>query len=392
MRARARGPVRAADNEDSRADERAGADPSDALVGADADGDDDRSAPWDEAARAAVVPREHDGKRLDQTLASLWPEFSRARLQRWIDGGAVARNGVAPRAKDRVQAGDRIEFTPPPSERRLSFAPEVAVLASLEIVHEDESILVINKPPGLVVHPGAGNWSGTLQNGLLALDPRQAHLPRAGIVHRLDALTSGLMVVARTPQALTELARQLQAREIQREYWAIVYGRVPAAGVIEERLERDPRNPLRFRISRAAAARHARTLYRCLQTVATVPPLSWVALRLDTGRTHQIRVHMEYLGHPLVGDPIYHRGRPIVMTTADASRQQKQGSAERRKGEQETADLATFPRQALHACRLELTHPRSALRLSWFRAPPADMLALMRAAGLPAPRRWRTAF
>jgi len=299
----------------------------------------------------------------------------------------VTRNGALPRAKDRVQAGDRIGLTPPPSEQRLSFAPEATVLASLEIVHQDDSILVINKPAGLVVHPGAGNWSGTLQNGLLAFDPRQAHLPRAGIVHRLDALTSGLMVVARTPQALTELARQLQAREIQREYWAVVYGRVPAAGVIEQRLERDPRNPLRFRVTRAAAARHARTLYRCLQTVATVPPLSWVALRLDTGRTHQIRVHMEHLGHPLVGDPIYHRGRPAMTTSPDATRQ---GSATRAKGALGTE--VTLPRQALHACRLELTHPRTLQRLSWFRPPPVDMLVLMRAAGLRAPRRWHAAF
>ncbi len=388
MKVRAR-PVPAADREEKRANARVAADPVDLLRGVDADGDDDRRDPWDEAPRAVIVPLEHDGKRVDQTLASLWPEFSRARLQRWIDAGAVMRNGVVPRPKDRVQAGDRIALTPPPSEQRLSFEPEAAVLASLEIVHEDESILVINKPPGLVVHPGAGNWSGTLQNGLLAFDPRQAHLPRAGIVHRLDALTSGLMVVARTPQALTELGRQLQAREIERQYWAIVYGRAPAAGVIEQRLERDPRNPLRFRVTRAAAAREARTLYRCLQTTATMPPLSWVALRLDTGRTHQIRVHMEYLGYPLVGDPIYHRGRPALTKGTDTTRQ---ASARRKRSGLQTADWATFPRQALHACRLELTHPHAGQRLSWFRAPPADMLALMRAAGLRAPRRWRAAF
>ncbi len=235
--AQARQPVHATDSE-ARANARAADARVDALVVDDADGDDDRSDPWREAPRAAVVALEHNGKRLDQTMASLWPEFSRARLRRWIDGGAVTRNGALPRAKDRVQAGDRIGLTPPPSEQRLSFAPEATVLASLEIVHQDDSILVINKPAGLVVHPGAGNWSGTLQNGLLAFDPRQAHLPRAGIVHRLDALTSGLMVVARTPQALTELARQLQAREIQREYWAVVYGRVPAS---RARLQRGTR-------------------------------------------------------------------------------------------------------------------------------------------------------
>jgi 23S rRNA pseudouridine1911/1915/1917 synthase len=274
----------------------------------------------------------------------------------------VRVNGAAPRPRDEVVEGDVIDLEPPPAPEALAFRAEPMPLA---IVHEDDEIIVIDKPPGLVVHPAAGHWSGTLLNGLLAHDRELARLPRAGIVHRLDAGTSGLMVVARTLRAYTELVRQLQARSVMREYWAIVYGAAPAAGSIDAPIGRDPRNPLRFKVSRAADARPARTHFRRVQTVeAGALKLSWIACRLDTGRTHQIRVHLESIGHPLVGDPVYRKGCSTHARGVDAPA------------------WARFGRQALHACGLALDHPASGARMAWFRAPPPDMRALMRALGL----------
>ena len=229
----------------------------------------------------------------------------------------------------------------------------------LDVVHEDEAIIVVNKPPALVVHPAAGHWSGTLLNRLLFHAPELAQLPRAGIVHRLDADTSGLMVVARTLHAHTELVRQLQARSVHRAYWAIVLGEPRRGGTVDAPIGRDPRNPLRFCVSHAASARVARTHYtRVATTQHDGAHLSWLALRLETGRTHQIRVHCEYLGHPLVGDPVYRRRLPA-----------------RDPG----VPWRAFPRQALHACMLGLQHPVGGEPMTWFRPPPADLAALMRA-------------
>jgi len=301
---------------------------------------------------------EHTGERLDKALAQWLPALSRSRLKQWIEEGAVRVNGAVVRPRELLGAGDTIDVVPQPAPDAAAFLPEPMPLA---IVHEDEAIIVLDKPPGLVVHPAAGHWSGTLLNGLLAHAPELAGVPRAGIVHRLDADTSGLMVVARTLTAHTELVRQLQARSVHREYWAVVLGEIRAAGSVDAPIARDPRNPLRFRVSRATAARDARTHY---SRVATVPSegavLSWVACRLETGRTHQIRVHMESIGHPLVGDPLYRRGLPPPVPH----------SAWR-----------AFPRQALHACRLGLVHPQSGAVLQWFRAPPPDMTELMRSLG-----------
>jgi 23S rRNA pseudouridine1911/1915/1917 synthase len=209
-----------------------------------------------------------------------------------------------------------------------------------------------------------------LLNGLLGHDPGLRGLPRAGIVHRLDADTSGLMVVARTLEAQTDLVRQLQARTVVREYWALVCGLVPASGTIDRRIARDPRNPLRFRTSNAPAAKEAVTHFRLVQSAeAGGRSFSWVACRLDTGRTHQIRLHLESIGHPLLGDPLYHRGRPGVPAAGAAPA------------------WARFGRQALHACRLQLRHPRTCQTVSWFRPPPADMRALMTSLGLRVPRK-----
>jgi len=307
------------------------------------------------APRRLQVPAALAGERLDKALAILMPEVSRSRIQQWIEAGDVRIDGAARRSRDPVAPAAVIDVTPAPAPESTAHVPEAMPLA---ILHEDADLIVLDKPAGLVVHPGAGNWSGTLLNGLLAHDRALAQLPRAGIVHRLDADTSGLMVVARSLGAHVDLVRQLQERTVTREYWAVVHGRTAGGGTVEAALARDPRNPLRFRVSRAANARSARTHWRC---IAHAEAASWIACRLDTGRTHQIRVHLESIGHPLVGDRVYRRGAPTAGAEAPGWMQ--------------------FARQALHACRLALRHPRTGAALSFFRAPPADMRALMRQLG-----------
>jgi 23S rRNA pseudouridine1911/1915/1917 synthase len=273
----------------------------------------------------------------------------------------VRLNDAAARPRAIVYAGDRVEVCERALPETTAFHPEPI---AFPIVWEDETILVVDKPAGLVVHPGAGNWSGTLLNGLLAYDPRLAAVPRAGIVHRLDAGTSGLMVVARTPAAQWDLVRQLAARTVVREYWALVAGTVAPSLTIAAAIDRDPRNPLRFRVSQGASARPARTYVRRLaEWNAAAPgaapiPVSWIACRLDTGRTHQIRVHLESVGHPLIGDPVYRRHLPSALTTQ-----------------------SWMARPALHACRLELVHPERRVAMGWSSAPPADMSTWMRAMG-----------
>lgn len=308
------------------------------------------------------VPPEHAGERLDKVLTEMLAEVSRSRVRQWIEAGRVRLNGRLPRPRDAVTAGDVLEVEAAAEPAQSAYAPEPMPLA---IVYADEDLLVLDKPPGLVVHPAAGHWSGTLANGLLAYAPALAALPRAGIVHRLDADTSGLMVVARTLRAQADLVRQLQARTVTREYWALVLGSAPPAGRIDAALARDPRNPLRFKTSRAAGAREAVTHFRCIDRVDLDPlKLSWLACRLETGRTHQIRVHLESIGHPLVGDPVYRRGRPGLRTDAAPY-----------------ALLAGFARQALHACALRLRHPATGKEMGWFRAPPPDLRGLMAALG-----------
>jgi 23S rRNA pseudouridine1911/1915/1917 synthase len=298
------------------------------------------------------------GERLDKALALLMPEISRSRLQQWVVAGAVRVNGAAVRPRHALAFGDLIELEPQPAPDAAAFRAEPVPLV---IVHEDEAIIVLDKPAGIVVHPAAGHWSGTLLNGLLAHAPQLAAVPRAGIVHRLDADTSGLLVVAKSLAAQTELVRQLQDRLVTREYWAIVLGAPAPSGTVDAPIGRDPRNPLRFRVSHGTGSKPARTHYARLQTArADEAELAWIACRLETGRTHQIRVHMEHLGHPLVGDPVYRRRLPA----RDAS-----------------SGWRGFGRQALHACRLALQHPLSGERLQWFRAPPPDLACLMHQLG-----------
>ena len=351
------------------------------------DADDSDEAGAGEGPLSLRAPPACAGERLDKALAQLLPEVSRSRLQQWIESGAVQVDGVAARVRQRLSGGELIGIAPPPSPATLAMQPEPI---ALDVVYEDGHIAVLDKPPGLVVHPAAGNWSGTLANGLLARFAQAAALPRAGIVHRLDADTSGLMVVALTLQAQTDLVRQLQARTVMREYWAIVVGAAPKAATVEAALARDPRNPLRFAVSRSARSRPARTHLRCVQTVGSGrAALSWVACRLDTGRTHQIRVHLESIGHPLVGDPVYRRGRPAAaqppgkapaVRSGGVSAPRSGGVPAVRSGTAATA-WQVFARQALHACRLGLVHPLTREPMTWFRAPPDDMRSLMRDCG-----------
>ena len=305
------------------------------------------------------IDDQHAGDRLDKALAQLIPEVSRSRLQQWVGAGAVRVNGEAVKARHTLSHGDVVQVEPQPAPDAAAYAPESM---PLDIVFEDDAILVLNKPPALVVHPAAGHWSGTLLNGLLAYQPALVEVPRAGIVHRLDADTSGLMVVAKTLVAQTDLVRQLQSRTVTREYWAVVLGMPPLRGVIDAAIGRDPRNPLRFKVSATASAKPARTHYfRVDSKHDDGAEISWLACRLETGRTHQIRVHLEHLGHPLIGDPLYRRRLPPRTDAAGGWR--------------------AFERQALHASRLSLDHPVTKQRWTWFRGPPPDLARLMNELG-----------
>ena len=283
------------------------------------------------------VPQAMAGDRLDAALAKLLPDYSRSRLSQWIKDGKVLVDGKTATPKTRVQGFERLQVTVEPRAEDTSF---IAEAINLPIIYEDEHILVINKPAGLVVHPAAGNWTGTLLNGLLHHDPALARIPRAGIVHRLDKDTSGLMVVAKTIQAQIDLVRQLQSHSVSRIYRAIADGEVPCDGKIETAIGRDPHNRLRMAVLKFGgkqAITHVRVLER-------FPSHSYIECRLETGRTHQIRVHMASIGHPLVADTLY-GGAPA----------------------------AGLVRQALHACRLAFVHPVTAEPLDFRSSLPLDM-------------------
>jgi 23S rRNA pseudouridine1911/1915/1917 synthase len=294
-----------------------------------------------EAPLEAIVPDECAGLRLDRALCRMFPEFSRTRLARWVRSARVTLDGRPAQPRRKVQGGERILLQPDPDPREYADRPEAIPLA---IVHEDGELLVVDKPPGLVVHPGAANWRGTLLNALLAHEPGLAAVPRAGIVHRLDKDTSGLLVVAKTLAAHTDLVRQLAARSVKREYLAVVHGRVARAGRIEAPIGRHPVK--RTRMAVTPRGKEAVTHYQVLERFEHATLLR---CRLETGRTHQIRVHLSALGHPLVGDPAYgRRNSPIA-----------------------------FQRQALHAEHLALTHPRTRKEMHWQSAPPIDMQELI---------------
>ncbi len=295
-----------------------------------------------------ILPAEAAGQRLDLALAAALPQFSRSRIQRWIEAGAVQVNDGPARGRQRVQGGERVQL-------QAQFEPETQAAAQalpLELLHQDRDVLVINKAAGLVVHPGAGNRDHTLMNALLAFDPDLARVPRAGLVHRLDKDTSGLMVVARTPEAHTRLVAALAAREIGREYLALVWGRPTGGGTIDEPIGRH--RSMRTRMAVRADGREAVSHYRIEERFAAHTLLR---VTLETGRTHQIRVHLAHAGFSVVGDPVY-GGR----------RRQLAGDAQ-----QANRALAQFRRQALHATRLSLAHPRTARELSFEVAVPEDL-------------------
>ena len=306
------------------------------------------------------VPDELAGLRLDQALARMFPEHSRSRLTAWLRDGHILVDSGAGLPKHKIWGGERIAFLdrqPAPGSAESRPQPEAIALT---IVHEDAAVLVIDKPAGLVVHPGSGNWQGTMLNALLHHSPPLAEVPRAGIVHRLDKDTSGLLVVAKTLTAQTDLVRQLQARTVKREYLALVHGSVRADGRIDAPVGRDPRN--RLRMSVVESGKEARTRYQVLERFARA---TLVECALDTGRTHQIRVHMQALGNPLVGDPVYRAGRPQVNPAA-------------------TDVISRFPRQALHAVRLAFIHPETHKRQQFESPLPADFRELLTALRQPA--------
>jgi 23S rRNA pseudouridine1911/1915/1917 synthase len=292
------------------------------------------------------------GDRLDKVIAKLIPQFSRSRLQQWVTSGHVMVDGVVGRSKMTMLGGEEVIVYPQPAPEDNAYLPEKM---ALDIVFEDDSLMVINKPAGLVVHPAAGNWSGTLLNGLLDYWPALSGVPRAGIVHRLDKDTSGLMVVAKTLEAQTDLVRQLQARTVKREYMALVWGKPNLSGTINLSMARHPRDRIKMAVSESLSAKPALThFHRTAVGALDGKSVSLVACQLETGRTHQIRVHMAHLGFPLVGDVLY--------------------------GKQHLASY--FDRQALQARRLGLLHPKNHKECLWEVDLADDIAALLVRAGI----------
>jgi 23S rRNA pseudouridine1911/1915/1917 synthase len=321
------------------------------------DADPESEEGGDAERRVADVDAGGHGERLDRWLTRLAPEFSRNHLQSLVERGCVVADGRALlKAAHKLRAGQRVEVTLLPTEESRAFRAEPM---ALDFVFEDEHLAVVNKPAGLVVHPAAGNWSGTLMNGLLAHHPAAATLPRGGIVHRLDKDTSGLMVVGKTLEAVTALTRQIAAREVHREYLALAWGRVDEAFVVELPLRRDPVSRVKMAVAPGHLGKPARTdVFPLGVGEVGGRPVSAVHCVLHTGRTHQIRVHLSHSGHPLVADALYGGVAALGMS-----------------------------RQALHAARLGFVHPVTGAALS-LRAPlPADLApawAEMAASDLPA--------
>ncbi|BAV96585.1 23S rRNA pseudouridine(1911/1915/1917) synthase RluD [Lysobacter enzymogenes] len=300
----------------------------------------------------ATVPDAAAGRRFDAVLAELFPDYSRSRLAAWIKTGDARLNGREVRPRDPVQGGETVELNVVLDTQTHAVAEDIA----LDVLYEDAEVIVLDKPAGLVVHPGAGNPAGTLVNALLHRDPSLAALPRAGIVHRLDKDTSGVMVVARTLPAHTSLVDQLSAREVHRQYLAVVVGALVSGGTANAAIDRHPRDRLRMAVREDG--RDAVTHYRLRERFRAHTLLE---CRLETGRTHQIRVHMQHFKHPIVGDPLY--GGPLKLP----------------KGASDSLveALRGFKRQALHAETLEFVHPVSGEPVRCTAPVPADMLQLI---------------
>ena len=299
-----------------------------------------------------IIPNRMSGYRLDVAMAEMLPDFSRSKITVWIKSGNALIDGRVFKPKDKVNGSEIVLLTTKQQQNNEWKAENIP----LNIVFEDEDIIVINKEYGLVTHPGAGNWSGTLANALLNYDPRLAMLDRAGIVHRLDKNTSGLMVIARNERSQKVLVEQLQSHSVAREYSAIVYGHMIAGGSIDEPIGRDPKDRIRQAILKSG--KDAITHYRIIDRFKSHTHVKAI---LETGRTHQIRVHLSHIGHPLIGDPMY-GGRVRFPKKANENLKK---------------ELLNFKRQALHSKKLTLNHPDSGELISWKAPLPDDMRKLL---------------
>jgi 23S rRNA pseudouridine1911/1915/1917 synthase len=299
-----------------------------------------------------VVPLEHSGMRLDQVISECMPEYSRSRLQQWIKQGKITVNGETSRSKEKVKINDLLEVNAE-LESQGEWLPEDI---PIDVVYQDDEIIILNKPTGMVVHPAAGNQSGTLVNALLHHFPGIETVPRAGIVHRLDKDTTGLMVVAKTLTAHAHIVEQLQSREMGREYEAVVMGVMTGGGTVDQPIARSPKNRKKMAVNQFG--KRAITHYRVLERFASH---THIRVKLETGRTHQIRVHMSHIKYPLIGDTTY-AGRQKLP--AGASTEVKEV-------------LKNFSRQALHAKKLTLIHPQTEEEMSWEIDLPEDMQALL---------------
>ena len=299
-----------------------------------------------------IIPERMAGSRLDSSLAEMLPDYSRSKITAWIKSGDALINQKTFKPKDKVSGTEIVCLTLNQKQSNDWIAEKIP----LNVVYEDEDIIVVNKQFGLVTHPGAGNWIGTLANALLYYDPALSTLDRAGIVHRLDKNTSGLMVVARNEKSQKYLVEQLQNHSIDREYSAIVYGHMIAGGTVDEPIGRDPKDRVKQAVSISGKA--ATTHYRGIDRFKSHTHVKAI---LETGRTHQIRVHLSHVGHSLIGDPMY-GGR--VRFPKKANEELKDA-------------LLNFKRQALHSKKLTLTHPFSGELMSWKAPLPDDMLRLL---------------
>lgn len=298
----------------------------------------------------AYAPCNIDRQRLDQIARDCFPEYSRSLLQQWITSGNLVVDGKVRKPKDILIGGEKLSISATLTDATVATAENI----ELNIVYEDEQLLVINKPAGLVVHPGAGNYSGTLMNAILHHCPNNIKIPRAGIVHRLDKDTTGLLVIAKTLKSHYYLVETIKNRQVHREYEAVVYGNIDSSGCIQQPIGRHPKN--RTKMAVVASGKPATTHYRVINYY---PNYSYITLKLETGRTHQIRVHLEHKGYPIVGDPVYKRKRITKNTPAI------------------TDFLLDFTRQALHAKKLAFKHPNSQQQLQFQAALPADFKQLL---------------
>ena len=299
-----------------------------------------------------IIPERMTGQRLDVALSEMLPDYSRSKITAWIKSGEALINHKPFKPKDKVNGSEMVELTISQKQNNDWVGEDIP----LNVIFEDDDIIVLNKAVGLVTHPGAGNWSGTLANALLHYEPKLATLDRAGIVHRLDKNTSGLMVVARNEKSQKYLVEQLQTHSVSREYSAIVYGHMVAGGTIDEPIGRDTKDRVKQAVS--SHGKEAVTHYRVIDRYQNHTHVKAI---LETGRTHQIRVHLSHIGYPLMGDPMY-GGKVRFPKKADVILKEA---------------IVNFKRQALHARKLTLTHPISGELMSWKAPLPEDMLALL---------------